>query len=69
MDLRFALPGLLIVAAAVLSNRAGHGQFGNPVRRRKERTADRCVHDASLLVLIGAVTFLRGGSRRGKEKE
>jgi hypothetical protein len=69
MNLRFEVAGLLFVAAsAVLSGRAGYEPFGNPVQRGKECTADRCVHKASLLALIGAATFLRGGSRRRKER-
>jgi hypothetical protein len=70
MNPRFVVPGLLFVAAsAVLFGRAGYGPFGNPVQRGKECTADRCVHNASLLALIGTATLLRGDSRRRKESE
>jgi hypothetical protein len=58
--------GYLLPAAAVLTGaaiifiRAGCGPFGDRSRRGQPCTASRCVHNASILTLIGALLLKRG---------
>jgi hypothetical protein len=61
MRLTFLLPAAATLAgAAAIFTRAGYGPFGDRSRRGKPCTASRCVHNASILALIGALLLKRG---------
>lgn len=61
MATRFVFLGAaLLAASAALYNRAGYGPFADKANRGNGCTADRCVHNASLLAPTGAATVIRG---------
>jgi hypothetical protein len=63
MNVGYLLPAAAFLAgAAVILTRAGYGAFGDRSRRGQPCTASPCVHNASILALLGALLLKRGPS-------